>query len=378
MFFHLAPKFLRLRSKPLANSYSLAAAIALGIGICFWSSSVAAQQNNQPAPPQSTNSAATSSITLDVVVKNPSGQLMPGLQQQDFTLVDNKLPQKVTFFAAEEGGKSSIEAPTQVLLLLDEVNTPIRLMRSARQELQKYLGQQSELPQPTSIVFFSDSGAGATKATRDPKFLLTELEQHPAPLSDHKAAQGLFGAGERFNLSLRTMGQLAEYESDRPGRKLVIWIGSGWPFLSNAGVNLSVENQQSLFGTIVAMSGTLARARITLYNVDPVGSGGLGREYYKAFTKPVTAARQVQAGNLALQVLAYQSGGLVLNSSNDLASEIATCVADASSYYTLTFEAAAGDGPNQYHAVEVKITKADLTARTRVGYYAQPKPSAPH
>jgi VWFA-related protein len=158
----------------------------------------------------------------------------------------------------------------------------------------------------------------------------------------------------------------------------VIWIGSGWPFLSGPGVDLGVKEQQSLFGTIVGLSQSLRHAHITLYHVDPIGSGGLGREYYKTFTKPVTAARQVQAGDLSVQVLAVQSGGLVLNSNNDLASEIATCVADASRSYTLTFEAAAGDGPNEYHALEVKVAKPELTVRTRSGYYAQPAPPSAH
>ena len=89
--------------------------------------------------------------------------------------------------------------------------------------------------------------------------------------------------------------------------------------------------------------------------------------------KGVTAAKQVEVGNLGLQVLASQSGGLVLNSSNDLAGEIATCVNDANAFYILTFEGAAGDGPNEYHALEVNIDKPALEARTRSGYYAQPE-----
>jgi hypothetical protein len=33
----------------------------------------------------------------------------------------------------------------------------------------------------------------------------------------------------------------------------------------------------------------------------------------------------------------------------------------------------AGDGPNEYHALEIKLGKPGLTARTRTGYYAQPE-----
>jgi hypothetical protein len=73
-----------------------------------------------------------------------------------------------------------------------------------------------------------------------------------------------------------------------------------------------------------------------------------------------------------LQVLATQSGGLVLNSTNDLASAIADCVSDANAFYVLSFDAARADHPNEYHALGVTIDKPGLTARTRMGYYAQP------
>jgi hypothetical protein len=92
--------------------------------------------------------------------------------------------------------------------------------------------------------------------------------------------------------------------------------------------------------------------------------------------KGVKSTSGVQFGNLALQVIATQSGGRVLNSSNDLAGEIATCMGDAKSFYVLTFDADAADGPNDYHALELKIDKPGVTAHTRTGYYAQPQPIA--
>ena len=130
------------------------------------------------------------------------------------------------------------------------------------------------------------------------------------------------------------------------------------------------------FRSVVALSDGLQKARITLYSVDPLGTAdavGVRTSYYKDFLKGVRAARQVQAGNLALQVLADQSGGRVLNSSNDVAGEIATCIADATAFYVLSFDGVEGDGPNEYHMLEVKIDKPGLTARTRSGYYAQPE-----
>jgi hypothetical protein len=86
-------------------------------------------------------------------------------------------------------------------------------------------------------------------------------------------------------------------------------------------------------------------------------SASIRTSYYKEFLKGVSTARQVQPGNLALQVLAYQSGGRVLNSSNDVADEIATCIADANAFYVLSFDTVPGDAPDEYRALEIKMSR---------------------
>ncbi|MFZ0314516.1 MAG: VWA domain-containing protein [Candidatus Korobacteraceae bacterium] len=317
--------------------------------------------------------AANRLITLDVVVADQAGHAVAGLQQQDFTLLDNKLAQKVIAFHAAPGTPANADPPVEVILVVDEVNTSFQQVVIVRQEIEKYLSQNGgQLALPVAILFFTDSGAASTTPSNDGKAVLAELKQHKQPLRNTNRAQGGLGAIERMNSSLRMLGHLADFEAKRPGRKLVIWMSPGWTFLASPLVQLSSKDQQALFRTVVGLSDALQRAGITLYNVNPAGSGGNAlKSYYKSFLKGVTAAKQVEVGNLGLQVLASQSGGLVLNSNNDLAGEITTCVNDANAFYILTFEAAAGDGPNEYHALEVTIDKPGLEARTRSGYYAR-------
>jgi hypothetical protein len=114
---------------------------------------------------------------------------------------------------------------------------------------------------------------------------------------------------------------------------------------------------------------------VTLYNLDQPGTTEpLARQFYfERFLKGVSSAHDVQYGDLALQVLAVQSGGRVLNSSNDIGSSVAACLADAQVFYTLRFEASAANHPNQYSSLQVKMNRRGLTTRTRTGYYAQPK-----
>jgi len=109
--------------------------------------------------------------------------------------------------------------------------------------------------------------------------------------------------------------------------------------------------------------------------VDPVGpaDAASSRNFlWENFTKPVTRPNKSDPGNLALQVFAVHSGGIVLSGSNDISGEIVKCAGDASAWYSLTFDPQKADAPNAWHDVEVKVDQPGLKIRTNNGYYAQP------
>jgi VWFA-related protein len=154
----------------------------------------------------------------------------------------------------------------------------------------------------------------------------------------------------------------------------MLWVSPGWPLLSGPRIDLTSKQQDQLFATIVGLSTQLRQARITLYSVDPLGSGeGVGRTfYYEEFLKGVGKASKAVVGDLSLQVLATQSGGLALSSSNDIVSLLQECVEDTKAYYAISFDTAPADHRDEYHSLEIRVSKPGLTARTRQGYYAQP------
>ncbi len=312
-------------------------------------------------------------IVLDVVVTGKSEKRVSGLEEQDFTVVDNKQPQKLVSFQAVEGPTD--DPPTKIILLVDRVNTSFGSAGIAREQTKKFLLKNGgKLDLPVSMIFFSDSGTtGVEKPTRDGNALAAALDESDSSLRTTGRSQGIYGAVDRLQMSLRTLNAVAGNEVNNPGRKLLIWLSAGWPMLAGPRVQLSSKDEQEVFNAIVAASTVLRQARIALYSIDTVGvSGGLRSNYYLEFVRGVKTARQAQAGNLALPVIAYQTGGRVLNSSNDIAEQIARCAVDATSYYVLSFDSPPADGPNEYHALDVKIGKPGLTARTRTGYYAQP------
>jgi VWFA-related protein len=341
------------------------------------STPVAVQLQPGPKPP-----AETANLALDVVVTDKAGNAVKGLEQKDFAVFDNGNPQKILSFHATGSGVAAAnvqpaEPPVKIILLVDEVNTDFRRVAYERDQIKKLLLQNNGvLAHPTSMAFFTDTGTEVQNTTsRDGNALLEAFDQHETALRSIRRDQGFYGAVERFQLSLTTLNSLVAKEAQTPGRKMVIWISPGWPILSGPEIELSAKQLAALFGSIVATSTAMREARMTLYSVDPQGAdaaGGIQAFYYREFLKPVTSANKVLPGDLALQVLALQSGGLAFTASNDIAGQIARCIADADAFYTLTLDPARAEKPNEYHAIEVKVATPGLTARTRSGYYAQP------
>jgi VWFA-related protein len=339
-------------------------------------------QPRTAAPAKVSSSTALSGtdrqITLDVQVTEKSGTPIRGLQKQDFTLLDDKQPQNIlSFHAVDDAAVSTADPPVEIVLVVDAVNASFQAVNYERSEIKKFLLQNGgKLPQPVSLVIFSDTGTKIQDGSfRDGNALAVLYEQYETGLRSIKRSQGIYGAAERFDLSIKTLTSIVTYEETRPGRKLMIWFSPGWPLLSGPNIELSRKDEQQLFNSIVAASTGLRQARITLYSIDPLGladAGGVRISYYEEFLKGVASADRVLPGDLGLQVLAVQSGGRVFNGSNDLTAAIANCAADADAFYVLSFDAARADQANEYHSLGVTVDKPGITARTRTGYYAQP------
>jgi VWFA-related protein len=318
-------------------------------------------------------------ITLDVQVTDRSGKAVRGLQKQDFTLLDDKQPKKILSFRAVDSGTGpTADPPVEIVLVIDAVNASFEAVAYERSELKKFLLKNGgKLALPMSLVILTDTGAKMQNGfSRDGNALAALYDQYETGLRSITRSQASYGEVARFDLSTKTLTSLVAYEAARPGRKLMIWFSPGWPMLSGENVKLSHKNESWIFNSIVAATTGLRQARITLYSIDPIGpadAGGSQASDYENFLKGVTSPSRAAIGDMSLQVLAVHSGGRVLNSTNDIAVAIAECVADADTFYVLSFDAARADQAfDEYHALGVTVDKPGITARTRTGYYAQP------
>jgi hypothetical protein len=85
----------------------------------------------------------------------------------------------------------------------------------------------------------------------------------------------------------------------------------------------------------------------------------------------VTTEEQASAAGLALQAIARQSGGRVVDSRN-IADSISKCVADARTYYAISFDSAPASQLGQYHPLQVEVNKPGVKVLTTTSYYGEP------
>jgi VWFA-related protein len=312
-------------------------------------------------------------MSLIVMVTDKSGKPFAGLTQSDFTLLDNNHATNLVGFHAYDGATQQSGPTTEAIILFDTVNTSFEQVSYARQQVESYLHQNGgHLSVPTSVYWFTNEGVDTqSEPTSDGNALATQVEAMESRLRTVNRSAGAYGAIERFQLSTRMLDVVAQNEAKKPGRKLLIWAGPGWPLLDVPSIDYSTKTQQALFGQVVELSTVLRQGHIDLYSV---AEGMPNREtfLYQSFLKGVKKVNQASPPNLGLKVLAVQSGGLVIPPSNDLAASIAICMQDANVFYVLAFDPAPADGPNEYHDLKVKLDKSGLTARTNTGYYNQP------
>ena len=168
-------------------------------------------------------------ITLGVVVAEKSGAPLLGLQERDFTLLDNKEPQRiVSFRGPTAAGEDKTE---EVIILMDEVNIAYSGVSQTTVQVEKFLGQNGgRLTIPASLIFFTDKGlsiehAAPQSPTQDGHALIAELRANRAPLRVIGRSQGFYGAGDRVDLC--RCARLANWQTSKgQSRDGNCWCGS--------------------------------------------------------------------------------------------------------------------------------------------------------
>jgi VWFA-related protein len=335
-----------------------------------------------PRPPAAKPAAARATregrMSLDVVVNDAAGKPVKGLEPWDFKLLDNDRSSKILSFHSFDGMAGTPDPPVEVILVIDELNLPFTQVAFVKSELTEFLRQNGgHLAQPLSIMLLTEEGLRIQpRPSVDGLAQLDLLNQIKGHISSINAAMGGQGALERAQISVHQMATIAENEAKKPGRKLLIWVGPGWPMLQSQAFQFNEKNRRRYFDIIVELTNRLREARIVVYSVSPedssMGGGPSHSILYKSFLNGVPTEQQADIGDLALKVLVSQTGGRIVGPDNDLAGQINQCIADANVFYRLSFDPPHADHADEYHDLQVEVNQPGMMVRTNTGYYNGP------
>ncbi|HMG88393.1 MAG TPA: VWA domain-containing protein [Terracidiphilus sp.] len=331
---------------------------------------------NRPPPKPNSQLSPEGKIKLDVVVNDGAGKSVQGLQPWDFKILDNGQPRKVMSFRAFSDAEVKPDPPVEVMLVIDMVNLPFQQVAFTRQEIAEFLQQDGgHLKQPVRLLLLTDAGMRVQpRASIDGDALLSVVNQIKGGVRTLDSAMGGEGLLERFQRCSHQMTAIAENEARVPGRKLLIWVGPGWPMLNRPDLGYySEKDQQRYFDGIVELSTKLREARMVVSSVAPSTNADATYSIrYMDYLKPVRWPRESDSGDLSLKVLATQTGGRILGPNNDVANQIKKCIADANDFYRISFDPPVAQHADEYHDLKVVVDKPGLTVRTNSGYYNEP------
>lgn len=359
-----------------------------------------AQQEPQSTNPQGTLSVTSRLVVMDVVVVDRNGKPVTNLDKRQFTVTEDKVPQTIRNFdppsahAMPAGVAGDVvhsaadlpkigQAPVNVLVF-DEVDTSFHQLAYAREMMEKYLKAQPEvLPVPTLFI-----AAGYSRVvvlhdyTQSRAELLESVQKHTADLDFTQIVNTLNGgAGGSENGLVKTLGamlQIAQSVAGIPGRKNVIWVGTGYNKAYDL-TSMSEKDHDKVVTEIQQVTNKMLQARVTLYIIDPGGPLKADDPTDQTLDPSNVSSAGSSIGdfgdNLGMDTFATNTGGRVIGGRNDLDVQVAEVSQEGSEYYTLSYVPTGDSNEAQpYRKINVTVNVPGLRVITRTGYFTAETP----
>ncbi len=360
-------------------------------------------------------------VLVDVVVTDKNGHPIPNLKREDFTVFEDKVPQKVGTFDYEDlsgtfetvkGSSNKIEHPAELInlsktppeqvplqqfqhhrlmiLFFDLSSMPVEDLIQAQASARKFIENQLSPADLMAVVVNASSLKVLQNFTNDPKALTETLQKLNIGDSANLAELGVstsddsttldvsdpFTADEtQFNVfntdrklaAIESVGKMFRY---LPEKKFLIYYSSG---ISTTGV----ENQSQIRATV----DTLNQSGTSMYAVDARGLIALppggdssqgsasGNSNYsgKAVRDQYSALANSQE---TLTTLALDTGGKVLQDTNDLGQVFEAVRKDSTSYYLLGYNSSNPKRDGKFRRIRVEVNIPGAHLKYRQGYFA--------
>lgn len=386
----------------------LNAALLLSSGLLL------AQSSSQSDVYQSQARLKTSTrlVVVDVVATDSKGDPLSNFNADDFTILENGVPQKISNFSFQHSGQAKpatmSNLPSNVVsnappfasgvldvILFDSVNGEFSSQAYAKDQLAKFFGT-AKLDRPVALFAMESRIRMLHDFTTDATALKEAIEKYRQTAQGGNtesfesrespfATKGDYHTSERnIETTLNQLNALSKVLGGYPGRKNLIWLSESFPLdlypdsVIPAGINVSDVSQDphhggpmkappGAFANMVAadafkdfaslvkkVAESMMKAQVAVYPVDAAGVG-----------KNDHLASQHTANDLA-----QRTGGRAFHNTNDLAGSMQAGINDGGSYCTLSYYPENKKWDGQFRVIQVKVRNGGVTLRHRLGYYA--------
>ena len=388
---------------------------------------------------QPTFRAGVTLVTTDVIPRDSSGRFVADLTKDNFTVLEDGLPQEITSFQMVQGGRTyNLLAPPPppssvpeglvlpkpkprttdtagrvLLIFIDDLHFEPELsphVRKVMQTIADTLVHEGDLVTvlssgPSFIeigpTYDKQAVLEAVSKIRGsgliPLEILRSLESPQGPADIRARAQMAFYTAYRI---------LADLETVNNRRKAVIYVSNGYDFdpfpEGRAGTDriqggrfsdplrftLDPDNPYFTLGKITAdidlhrlmreLVLSANRANATLYTLDPRGLAGVV-DFGAVNVDQSEWRTHIQKTTSTLRYLAEETGGFAIVNTNDFASELKRVDAETSDYYLIGFTSSNPDPKRRTRTLEVKVDRPNVTVASRRAYSlkSEGKPPAP-
>jgi VWFA-related protein len=319
-------------------------------------------------------------VFLDVTVLDKKGHpVVTGLSKDDFSITEDKKPQRIFSFEAPQthvmgpgAGDENPDGKAPVtIFVLDQLNSSFEDFAYIRYEVRRFLvAQPPQLASPAELMVIGDQSLEMLQGyTRSRTDLLYALDHLPTALPFKKMNASFFW--ERFGQSMDALQQIALQNKGVPGRKNVIWVGHGGPNIYLEPIDLPGKLEDELKQYVHSTTNMLVDSRISLFVIYP----GLSVQSTNISLSAMDADADIGdtdpfAGDINFGVLVNETGGKLFFNRNDVDAEMIRSEQMGANYYTLTYQPENADQDGRFRRIRVTLRDRNLRAVTKAGYFA--------
>jgi VWFA-related protein len=396
---------------------------AVTIGAIGWNPMiVAAQSPSQETTQQSADGKFTLSVSANIVLSNvvvrdkKTGEVVKGLKASDFTVTEDKKPQKIVSFDYQNvddaavlsesktaTGKATIADmlennfaanPAQlkdhrlIVIFFDLSSMQDEDIDRAVDAADNYVNKQMAPADLVALVSMSGGLSMDQDFTSDKPALLRGLAKYNG--SDETGfANGTTGSTDGTSDDTSSFSaDDTEYNSLNTDRELLairaiskslerVDQRKSMLYFSGGLTRNGIENQASLR----AATNEAAKANMAIYSVDarglqalpPVGDASHGSLRGNSAYSGSAATAQLNANFASqetLSTLSTDTGGKAFFDSNDFGPAFQQVQHDTEAYYILGFRSTNQAHDGSYRHLTIKVNRSDVKIEYRPGYYA--------